>query len=165
MLLPRYPVAKTTEAQASFLSVDSCCLTEKINPLLRTRPQNTGIHHECEVRYCVFAARVCWRRITSPVSVKPVTDSAVPGSGAKQPLRNFGWFAYRCLRKYIHFRWLAHKWGETRWIRITLFTADWHGKRRVLYQLDFSTCVFDNARWHPANAGATRSCPRSCDLS
>ncbi len=26
-------------------------------------------------------------------------------------------------------------------------------------------CVFDNARWHPANAEATRSCPRSCDLS
>ena len=53
-----YPVAKTTEASASFLSVDSR-LTEKINPLLRTRPQNTGIHDECEVRYRVFAARVC----------------------------------------------------------------------------------------------------------
>ena len=46
-----YPVTKTTEASASFLSVDSRCLTEKMNPLLRTRPQNTGIHDECEVRY------------------------------------------------------------------------------------------------------------------
>ena len=54
-----YPVAKTTEASASFLSVDSRCLTEKMNPPLRTRPQNTGIHDECEVRYRVFAARVC----------------------------------------------------------------------------------------------------------
>ena len=55
-----YPVAKTTEASGpSFLSVDSRCLTVKINPLLRTRVQNTGIHDECEVRYRVFAARVC----------------------------------------------------------------------------------------------------------
>ena len=54
-----YPVAKTT-ASASFLSVESRCLTEKINPLLGTRPQqNTGIHDECEVRYRVFSARVC----------------------------------------------------------------------------------------------------------
>ena len=45
-----YPVAKTIEASASFLSVHSRCQTEKINPLLRTRPQNTGIHNECEVR-------------------------------------------------------------------------------------------------------------------
>ena len=29
-------------------------------------------------------------RNTTPVSAKPVTDSAVPGSGEKQPLRNFG---------------------------------------------------------------------------
>ena len=53
-------------ASASFLSVDSRCLTEKMYPRLRTRPQNTGIHDECEVRYRklvgryrVFAARVC----------------------------------------------------------------------------------------------------------
>ena len=137
-----YPVAKTTEA--SFLSVDSRCLTEKINPLLRTRPQNTGIHDECEVRYRVFAARVCWRRITSPVSVKPVTDSAVPGSGEKQPLRNFGWFAYRCLRKYIHFRRLAHKWGETRWIKF--YTADWHGQRSVLSQLCVSSTTLGDTQ-------------------
>ena len=53
------PWRKST-ASASFLSVDSRCLTEKINPLLRTRPQqNTGIHDECEGRYRVFAARVC----------------------------------------------------------------------------------------------------------
>ena len=57
MLLSR---GEKTTASASFLSVDSRCLTEKINPLLRTRPQqNTGIHDECEGRYRVFAARVC----------------------------------------------------------------------------------------------------------
>ena len=74
------PWRKTT-ASASFLSVDSRCMNEEIYPLLRTQPKNMAIHDECEVRYRkwvgrydVFAARVCLRRITSPVSGKPVTE-------------------------------------------------------------------------------------------
>ena len=57
---------------------------------------------------CFPLESVCKLRITNPVS-GPVTDSAV--AGEKHPLRNFSWFACRCLRKYIHFRSLAHKRG------------------------------------------------------
>ena len=57
---------RKTTASASFLSVDSRCLTEKINPLLRTRPQqNTGIHDECGT-VCFPLEFVCKLRITNP---------------------------------------------------------------------------------------------------
>ena len=46
--------------------------------------------------------------------------------------------------KYIHFRWLAHKWGETWWI--TLFTADWHGQRSVLSQLCVSSTTLGDTQ-------------------
>ena len=57
---------------------------------------------------CFPLESVCKLRITNPV-IGPVTDSGV--AGKKHPLRNFSWFACRCLRKYIHFRSLAHKRG------------------------------------------------------
>ena len=127
----------------------------KINPLLRTRPQqNTGIHDECEVRYrCLFVNS----ELRVPSAAQWLTDSAV--AGEKQPLRNFSWFAYRCLRKYIHFRSLAHKRGWDTMNYTVYCRLAWPKKCFISVM-----CDFDNARWHPANAGATPSCPRSCDL-
>ena len=139
------PWRKAT-ASASFLSVDSRCLTEKINPLLRMRPQQyTGIHDECEVRYRVFAARVgCKLRITSSVS-GPVTEWQ-SATGEKQPLRNFSWFAYRCLWKYIHFRSLAHKRGWDTMNYTVYCRLAWPNKCIISVKCVTSTTLGDTQR-------------------